>query len=318
MARRGRMEDMPLMTPIKRLTRPKEPPPFRLTARDIALLIACAAFRFATSVQLARIVGGSSQQIVRRLQFLFAHGYLDRPPGQFVHLAAFVEGSQPLIYALTRKGALKVAELGHHAGIDPEHVSQNNRSATSPFIAHTLAITEFMLAAESSCTDAGLELIDQHRLIALTMPEATRKQRDPLRLPIRCLGPDRKPTTIAAVPDRLFSIVREKERTNYALEIDRGTERIRNKFSLKHYAYLEAWRQDAFKTQWAFQRLRVATVTTSEKRIDNMLAAQRATTNDAAPGLFIYTTFERVAAEGILAPIWKSAEQDNLSLLGSS
>lgn len=302
---------------LKRLVRPSDPPRFRLTARDVAILAACAQFRFLSSTQIAARVGGSPQQVVRRLQYLFAHAFLDRPPSQFVHLAAFVDGSFPLVYGLSGKGARLLREHGHQAGLDAAHLGQNNRSATAPFLAHTLETAQFVLDAEARCTDAGLAFLDQHRLIATTMPPETQALRDPLRLQVSCLGPNRRPTTIAVIPDRLCSIVRGSERTNYAVEIDRGTERIKNKFSLKHYAYLEAWRQDAFKAQWNFQRMRVLTITTSTARIDNMITAQRAATGETAPGLFLYTTSEKLAAEGLLAPIWKSAKAENVSLLAS-
>lgn len=314
----GRLKDMPTSAPIKRLNRPPDPRRFRQTERDLALLLTCARFRFASSVQLARSVGGSPQVVVRRLQHLFAHGYVDRPPSQFTHLAAFVEGSQPLIYALARKGAQCLAEHGHRIRASIHGLTQTNESATAPFLAHTLEIADVVIAAEQDCTAHDYQLIDQHELIAYAMPEATRKKADPLRLRVSYVGPDHRSESMAVVPDRLFAVMRDGQRWNLALELDRGTERIRNKFALKHRGYFEAWRQGAFREQWAFERLRVLTVTTSEKRIDSMIAAQRAVLGERAPGLFLYTTRERLAHGRFLGRIWKNVLTDRISLVPSA
>src|SRR5437870_5005325 len=76
--------------PIKRLSRPEVPPPFRITERDIAMLRAIGQFRFLSSQQVQRIVGGSERGVRNRLRNLFAHGYLDRPHHQHAELAAFL------------------------------------------------------------------------------------------------------------------------------------------------------------------------------------------------------------------------------------
>src|SRR5271166_1925834 len=70
-----------------RFRRVEEPPPFQLTARDVAILHAVARYRFLSSTLIIRLIGGSAQQILRRLQLLFHHGYLDRPTSQVAQLA---------------------------------------------------------------------------------------------------------------------------------------------------------------------------------------------------------------------------------------
>ena len=81
-----------------RFRRVEEPPPFQLTARDVAILHAVARYRFVSSTLIIRLIGGSSQQILRRLQLLFHHGYLDRPTSQVAQLAhAFDFGNRPFV-----------------------------------------------------------------------------------------------------------------------------------------------------------------------------------------------------------------------------
>ena len=56
--------------------------PMQMTARDLEILRCIAAHRFLRSSQLAALVGGSVQQVLRRLQLLYHHGYLERPAAQ--------------------------------------------------------------------------------------------------------------------------------------------------------------------------------------------------------------------------------------------
>jgi len=53
--------------------------PIRLTERDQDILRHVRRHRFLLSDHIQALVPGSRQQILRRLQRLFHHGYLDRP-----------------------------------------------------------------------------------------------------------------------------------------------------------------------------------------------------------------------------------------------
>ena len=60
-----------------RFRRRKQPPAFELTARDLAIVNVVARFRFLSAPQITRLVGGSHQQVLRRLKFLFDAAYLE-------------------------------------------------------------------------------------------------------------------------------------------------------------------------------------------------------------------------------------------------
>src|SRR5271168_1451737 len=92
----------------KRFYRTEAPRPIMLTRRDITLLAHVAKHRMLSSDQLAVLDGGSAQNMRRCLRALFDHGYLDRPAAQ-VNQAGII-GPQPMVYALTRKGARAVQE----------------------------------------------------------------------------------------------------------------------------------------------------------------------------------------------------------------
>lgn len=127
---------MAATSPLKRLSRPANPPPFRLTARDVAILSAVARFRFLSAPQIVRLIGGSEHALAVRLKHLFYHRLLDRPRHQHANLVFFFdEGNHPLVYGLGTKGAAVLFERG--MAIDAKlDWTMKNRRATAAFLAH--------------------------------------------------------------------------------------------------------------------------------------------------------------------------------------
>ncbi len=299
----------------KRLSRPQTPPPFRLTDRDVALLQAVARWRFATSDQLVRYMrisdpDASEQNVTRRLMALFAHRYLDRPSNQHVQLQAFSH----LVYGIGRKGANLLAELGED--IDPRlKWATKNRRASNAWLLHALGVTEAMILFEAACAMRGDVAVRDGGSLVGDLPEHTRKLRDPMRLRVSITDKGKK-IPLSVVPDRLLSLTLTNERRfNFALELDTGSMSVTGRFARKITAYVAAFREERHREQWGFQGFRVATVTPSEKRIMNMLAAQNAITSGRLAGMFIYTTPQRLNAHGPLGPIWITSERDDVSLL---
>jgi hypothetical protein len=318
---------MPTAAPLKRLSRPETPPKaFRITPRVIHMLERVAQFRFLTSEQIARLDGGSHQKVLRLLQLCFFHGLLDRPANQHALLASFFdEGNRPLVYAISRKGAKVLAEAGIAVDADLQWVSKN-RTATIPFLAHTIEVAETMMQFAFACDAAcPVRVLDHHSLVPL-MPPATQMLRDPFRLRVTHRAPNFKEVAINVVPDRLFALddTQRRLRWHFALELDRGTmsngtasTKLHGKSSYRRkiIGYFEAWKQGRHTAQWGCKSFRLLTVTTSEKRIQHMLDVQREVTNNTLPGFFLYTTRERMAEHGALGPAWISAERDDVRLL---
>ena len=312
--------------PLKRLTRPDHPPPFRVTERDVAVLRLVARFRFLSSEQIVRAIGGSPHNMLGRLKLLFWHRLLDRPQHQHVQLAAFFdEGNPALVYGLGLHGARLLAELGASVDGRLDWTTKNAR-VTTPFLAHTLEVAEVMLGIDAACrTEARVRLVDHHELLPL-LPEATRTARDPFRCRVSVREPGvREPVVIGVVPDRLFSLAYpDATRHNFAVELDRATMDVRaatlkgkSSFRRKLVGYAEAWRQRRHTKVWGFQSFRVLTVTPSATRIAHMQAAQHEVTDGAAPGLFLYATPGDLAAHGPLGPAWVSGSGERVALLGS-
>lgn len=305
----------------KRLTRPETPPPFRLTERDITILRAIARWRFMSSDQIYRYLlisdPETSTQVVRRLHRLFAHGYLDRPIHQHVQIGALSH----LVYGIGRSGARFLAELGE--AIDPrlQWTAKNSR-ASSLHLLHTLEIAETMIRYEAACAiSPGVRLIDHADLLPF-FPLGSRTMQDPYRLRVTVTD-NFKPVSVTVVPDRLFSLALGADRRfNFCLELDRATMSVaarnlsgKSSFARKIRAYLAAYRDGRHREQWGFQGFRVLTVTPSEKRIKNMIAAQRAITDDRLSAMFLYTTPEKLAAHGPLGNVWISSERNDIAVL---
>jgi protein involved in plasmid replication-relaxation len=314
----------PITNRRPRFLRVETPPPFQLTQRDFVIVGAVARFRFLTSDQIARFVAGSQQPILRRLQLLFHHGYLDRPRSQKIQLAHVLDdGNRPFVYGIGKRGAQLLAEAGA-AISDKLDWTQKNQRATAQFLAHTVETAETMIAFDLACRVHGVvRLVDQHELVPY-LPEATRAQSHPFRCRVTLRVKELPlPLIIGVVPDRLFSLMLgDDTRNNFALELDRGTMDItsrrligKSSFRRKLLGYWELWKSDRHTERWGFKSFRVLTATPSEKRLQNMIAAQREIVGTAGSNLFLFTTPERLAAQNPLGKVWISGKGEEVSLV---
>ena len=113
--------------------KPEEVGGVKLQGRDVRIISLVHDFRFLNSDQIKLLVDGSEQGILRRLQKLFHHGFLDRPPSQVVYPLV---GTQKMVYALGDKGADLLAEK---SGIDRGKIKWNekNKEVKDRHIQHT-------------------------------------------------------------------------------------------------------------------------------------------------------------------------------------
>ena len=191
----------------------------RVTARDITLLQNIARFRLASGAQLARLDGGSGQNVSRALSSLFENGYVERPVAQ-VASRLLHNGSRPVIYGLTRKGARLLRDHGHDVqrrlldGIDKE------RGAGWRFVEHTVSITEFFVQLETALRSRqDVRILDRDEIVE-DARSSTRERKSRIEATIRLDGALRKN---AVIPDALFGLrFNDEEESYFALEIDRG------------------------------------------------------------------------------------------------
>ena len=112
------------MSRLPRFKRASVVHPFQLTERDHQIIRLIHRYRFLRSFQIISLMGDSSQQILRRLQLLFHHGYLERPRAQidYYHQG----GSRHIVYGLGNKSSSLVQR-------EPKAFNERTRKTTHVF-----------------------------------------------------------------------------------------------------------------------------------------------------------------------------------------
>jgi hypothetical protein len=231
---------------------------------------------------LVRLLGGSPQTLVRRLQLLFHNQYLDRPREQIEFYT--YAGSRPIIYGLGNRGADVLAE---RFGLPRGKVNwtAKNKAVGPIFLEHTLLTADFMVALELACRHHGrVRLIEAEDILAQA-PEATRRRKNPLgwNVAVTHAGESH---TLGVIPDKVFGLhfldkPEGKNRAYFFLEADRATMPIvrsnlrQTSFFRKLLGYYETWRQGLHTQLYGIKNFRVLTVTSSLERVQNLVAANR-------------------------------------------
>jgi hypothetical protein len=209
-------------SPIRRprFRRASEPPAFRLTDDDVAIVRHLARHRFLRSTHIATLVGRSLDRTNDRLAKLFHAGYIDRPRAQLDYYPT--TGSSPIAYALADRGARLLTE---HDGMEFATIewSRRNREAGRPFIEHQLEIVDFHVALQRAAHDRGdVRFLHPDDIIAAA-PKETQQARNPLALKIKLSDRGALRET-GLIPDLVFGLMlRDGSGRSFMVEIDRGT-----------------------------------------------------------------------------------------------
>jgi hypothetical protein len=295
----------------QRFQRSNNPPPIHLTDRDLEIIRQVHKHRFLRSTHIRKLTGGSSDAVLRRLQLLFQHGYLDRPR---VQIDYYRRGSQPMAYGLGNKGA---KELGLRMGIQAGKMdwTNKNRSVNRLYLEHTLAIAEVMIAVELACRgNTRVRLVEADNLVSTA---------ERWNVTVRHRG---KAEILAVVPDKIFALEFPEQPQRSVviyLEADRATMPIvraglkQTSFFRKLLAYRESWRQKTHATLFGHQRCLVVTVTTSAARIGGLISAANKTNGGSGSGLFVFTTKDAVlTCHNLFALPFRSANGGTCTLGG--
>jgi len=287
------------MEKLPRLKRAPEAPAIQLTGRDLEILRQVARHRFLNSRQISLLAGGSAQQILRRLQRLFHHGYLDRPRAQVRYFSE--DGSRPMVYALASAGARAIAVSGHRR---PRY---DNRNLKQLYMQHTLQVSDVMVG----------------------FTRASRSANTPRLLLEENLAPDKSPSKafqwmvtvkhkdeskrVGIFPDRIFALESPDngERVFYFVEADRATmpvtRRSLNQSSIwrKLLAYEATWSQKIHESRFGTKRFRVLFVTTTQERVDHLVAT--CSKLPRGHGLFLFTTAQAFREKSdVLSLPWRT------------
>jgi hypothetical protein len=294
----------------RRLPRFKRAPavaPIELTERDCAIIRLVHRHRFLRSSHIIALLGDSPQQVLRRLQLLYHHGFLERPRAQIEYYQE--GGSRHIIYGLGTKGAsLLKQESGAdlRSGVKPASVGRL-------FFEHSIFVSDIMVALELACRNAkGVRLLAADEL---PLPSGVgRKFKWRVKLNNR--------VSLGLIPDRVFAIESDefshRSPSFFFLEADRGTMPVVRKslsqssFYRKLLAYEATWATGLHRSRFGFHRFRVLTVTTSAARVESLVAA--CSQLKRGHGLFLFA--DRSALDNLdilFSPIWQAGRPGEMA-----
>jgi len=274
--------------------------------------------RFLRSIQIAGLIGDDSRQLLRRLQLLYHHGYLERPRAQLEYYHQ--GGSRPMVYGLGDKGAALLRE-GHSDSGDRIRWGEKNRSVGRIFLEHALLVSDVMVALEIACRNAS-----QVRFLTeaqLPHPDESNGERLTLRWQVTV----NNGLKLGVIPDRAFALEYpapddNQEQAFFFLEADRGTMPVirrnldQTSFYRKLLAYEATWSQSIHQTCFGFHRFRVVTVTESPERAKNLVAA--CSWLERGHGLFLFASKAVLTEPDLLfSPVWQNGRGEMVPLLDS-
>lgn len=244
-----------------------------LTARDQQIIRLVHQHRFLRSTHLIDLLDDSVQQVLRRLQLLYHHGYLERPRAQLTY---YEQGSRPMVYGLGNKGA---ALLKREDGLALHELDwgEKSRFAGRMFLEHALLISDVMVALEIACRKSGrVQLLTGQDM---PLPESLRAHRQPFKWNVAV-----KKNKLGVIPDDAFVLEFPDQPAGrnyvlYFLEADCGTMPVmrgtlaQSSFRRKLLAYEATWQQGVHRQRFGYPRFRVLTVTTSADRVNSLVEA---------------------------------------------
>ncbi len=293
---------------LPRFNRAPAVAPIELTERDREIIRLVYRHRFLRSPQIAALVGGSPQQILRRLQSLYHHGYLERPRAQidYYHRG----GSRHIVYGLGNEGGLL---LEQEFGVTLRELSwaEKNRGVGRVFLEHTLLISDIMATIELACRKANIRLLTEREI---ALPRESSEKHQPFNWKVKLKSGVR----LGVIPDRVFALEflgedGQNQHAYFFLEADRGTMPVKRhtlsqtSFYRKLLAYEATWSQSIHRTCFGFHRFRVLTVTTSPKRVQSLIDA--CSQLERGHGLFLFADRTVLARpEDIFSTAWQTGK----------
>ncbi len=299
--------------------RPEQPRALRITDRDFELLRNLSRLRLASVAQLAALDGGSEQNVSRELLALWENAYVERMIGQLKNRLQF-KGSYPTIYGLTRKGAWLLRKNGYEVRRRLLYEIDKQRAAGWRFIEHRVEITAFMVGLQLAARGRTDVSVLDRREILQDAPKSRRDRRARLSAKVRIDGVLKQHSVD---PDEMFGLrfSKSEEESYFLFELDRGempVVRLRSKdqtyYAKKMLIYYEANRAGEHVRELGIPNFRMATVTTTPERVEQMIDAQKEITNGRGSNLFLFTDEASLAQTNPLDVLWTTGKGSRIRI----
>lgn len=280
----------------------------QLTKRDREIIRLVHRHQFLRSHQIIALIVGSQQQVLRRLQLLYQHGYLERPRAQLEYYEK--GGSRPMVYGLGSKGAKL---LSQESGVAAVRIERNHDIGRM-YLEHAILVSDVMVWIELACRKSGdVRLLHEAEL-------ALQSQGNEFQWHVKV--PDHG-VTLGVVPDRVFALeytdqTGQVQRVYFFLEADRGTMPVvrsgltQTSFYRKLLAYEATWTQKIHQRKLGIHRFRVLTVTTNAMRVKSLLDA--CSRLKRGHGLFLFAE-RTVLQKDPFSPVWQCGKSAKISAL---
>lgn len=294
--------------PQRKRAKPEVLPTFRLTERDHEIIRAVYEYRVLTTKQLSDLLfvpvdvlvpPPPNSRCLHRFKILYHAGLLQR----FELPNLLTEGRRPFLYRLDKGGATLLAavrqcpveELDWGQG---EHVGHQ-------FLEHLLKTNDVRVAIVRSANRHGFT-------IEQWLDDKTLKtyQKDTVTL----TSSTGRKQSAALVPDGYVHLNTGTHHYHQFLETDLSSVTIssmnwgRRTWARKVQAYIQYYRSGKYHERYHTKSMRVLTVTTGQKRLENLRAI---TAESGGKSRFWFTTFERILQSDVLVdPIWDVAGGD--------
>jgi DNA-binding MarR family transcriptional regulator len=262
---------------------------------EVAILMALARFHYATASQICRLLfsPGSLRYAQSKLKRLADQGYALR-----IFLPRNSQrGSAPMVYTLTRRGRNQLEAHGHEV-YKRFHPSEEHTHSYL-FLAHTLQVNDFLIAAELLARQQSGVIIDQ------VLHERELKHR-PVYIPGQGTG-----ERVAVIPDAWLDIAlpARNERRCIAVEVDRST-MSQARWKQKVTALI-AFCQGPYQEAFGREAITIIVVTPTEKRRDDLLIWTQQTLSSLQQAeeadLFRFASVDAAVVrpgDVFLSPIW--------------
>ncbi len=285
---------------------------FKFTKRDFSILCSLFEYKYLSVSQVEKLHFPSLQTAYRRMKVL-------KDQGQVESLS--VPEINEVVYLLTKRGYGVVKETVDDRNIFSNWTETKSKPHNSLFMRHFLAISDFRINLFQTCKNSDIRLlgfIPEYFSKGTGKGVPTKYIRDTV-----CVS-ESSHELIPHTPDGVFVLERRGKFALFFLEIDMGTEVVSKpekgvlKFIQFYVNYLLQGRYQRYCSDFEvdeFRAFRSLTVTTSERRIENVRQASESLSVSQKTKRFQWiTTFSAIEDKSVFDQIWESIDPTDSQL----